>query len=88
VAWHAREALNLQLSLMMFYAIVSAPICVALNADAILLFLGLVTLIELGFVVFASLAVAQGQRYRYPLIVSVVPRPQDPGEDKNYVDRE
>ena len=89
-AWHARESLNFQLTLMIYYGLGCAPMCLFF-IDFSFLFVGLgimllLMIFELVCIILASLAVARGERYRYPLTISFFPRPSD---DRNpYDDRE
>ena len=91
-AWHARQALNFQLSLMIYYAIACAPMCLFFLHWALLL-VGLALLIavaagETVLIILASLAVSRGERYRYPLTIAFLPSPMNPRENTDYVDRE
>ena len=86
-AWHARESLNFQISLLVYYAVACVPMCLAaidwwfiLVGFAIML---LLTVLEFVLTVMASIAVARGERYRYPLTISFVPRPS---ADRNHYD--
>ncbi len=86
-AWHARESLNFQISLMLYYGLGCVPFCLFfIDESFIFVGLGIMVLLaifELACVVLASLAVSRGERYRYPLTISFVPRPS---ADRNHYD--
>lgn len=76
---HAREALNFQLSLIIYFAIgivvgiialvtlVGIPLAVLIFA-----FLGVLLLAEVVFAILASLAASRGEFYRYPLSIELI----------------
>jgi len=91
-AWHARESLNFQISLMLYYGVAAAPMCLCFVDPWFLagglVLVGVVALLELILIVAASIAVSRGDRFRYPLTIPFVRRPKDPREDNDYVDRD
>lgn len=76
---HAREALNFQLSLIIYFAIgivvgiiavvtlVGIPLAVLIFA-----FLGVLLLAEVVFAILAALAASRGEFYRYPLSIELI----------------
>jgi uncharacterized Tic20 family protein len=92
VAWHAREALNFQISITIYY-LLPVPLACLLFIDPLYLLLYLAILMatalfELVVIILASLAASRGQRYRCPLTIPFVPRPSDPRDANDYYDRE
>ncbi len=92
VAWHAREALNFQISITIYY-LLPVPLACLMFIDPLYLLLYLaismaIALFELVVIILASLAASRGQRYRCPLTIPFVPRPRDPREANDYDDRE
>jgi uncharacterized Tic20 family protein len=89
VAWHAREALNFQISITIYYTL-AVPIMCLFFIDAWFLLAGfllvaLLGLFELVAIILASLAAGRGQRYRYPLTIPFVSRvsmEQNPYDDR------
>ena len=92
VAWHAREALNFQISMTIYYLLPVPLVClVGIDLLFVLLYLAIsvaLALFELVVIILASLAASRGQRYRCPLTIPFVPRPSDPREPNDYYDRE
>ena len=98
VAWHAREALNFQITILLyFFAVVLLPAplfflamvepWLALVAPTVFFVLLIVVgAYELTVVIFAALAASRGQRYRYPLTIPFVPKPSE--EPSPFDDRE
>lgn len=76
---HAREALNFQLSLFIYFVVgIVAAVAAALTIIGILLsvlivlFLIALFLLELIFAVLASIAASRGELYRYPFNLRLV----------------
>jgi uncharacterized Tic20 family protein len=98
LAWHAREALNFQIMILIYFVIVAIlpmPLMCLVMIDplfvllATFLSIGSVTLMaiyELVVVILAGIAASRGQRYRYPLTFSFIPMPTD--EANPFDDRE
>jgi uncharacterized Tic20 family protein len=98
VAWHAREAINFQITILLYFGLVflvPAPLFflamvepwLALVAPTVFfVFLTALGAYELTVVIFAALAASRGQRYRYPWTIPFVPRPSE--EPSPYDDRE
>lgn len=68
---HAREALNFQISIIIYFIV---------SAILIIILIGLVLLVVVGIYAFvvmiiAGVKAATGQRYRYPLIIRFVSGP-------------
>lgn len=79
VAPHAREALNYQLSLIIYFtvatvvAIVAALTIVGLVLSFILILFAIVLLVaEIVFAILASLAASRGELYRYPMNLNLI----------------
>lgn len=79
VAPHAREALNFQLSLIIYFAagiavaIIAAITIVGLGLTFLIFaFLGVLLLAEIVFAILASLAASRGELYRYPLSIQLI----------------
>lgn len=79
VAPHAREALNYQLSLIIYFtvatvvAIVAAITIVGLVLTFILILFAIVLLVaEIVFAILASLAASRGELYRYPMNLNLI----------------
>lgn len=72
VEGHGREALNFQISIII-YAIVSAILIIVLIGIVLLLALGVFVLV---FQIVAGVKAATGQEYRYPLTIRFVKEPQ------------
>lgn len=79
VAPHAREALNYQLSLIIYFtvatvvAIVAALTIVGLVLSFILILFAIVLLVaEIVFAILASLAASRGELYRYPMNLKLI----------------
>jgi uncharacterized Tic20 family protein len=92
VAWHAREALNFQISMTIYY-LLPVPMACLMFIDLLYVFLYfaitmVLAMFELVVIILASLAASRGQRYRCPLTIPFVPRPRDPREANDYDDRE
>ena len=68
VRHHAAEALNFQLSVLL-YAIISLVLILVLVGLVLLFALGIGTLI---FTIIAAVAASNGERYRYPLTIRFV----------------
>jgi uncharacterized Tic20 family protein len=90
VAWHAREALNFQISMTIYYFLVMPMMClffiewwIALIGFSLVV---LMAIFETVSVIALSLAAGRGDRYRYLLTIPFVSVPRDPRED--YDDRE
>ena len=89
VAWHAREALNFQISITIYYAL-ATPIMCLFFIDPWFLVTGFLLVVLLGIfelvaVILASLAAGRGKRYRYPLTIPFVSRvsiEQNPYDDR------
>ena len=86
-AWHAREAMNFQLTSVIYYLLPTPLFCLvflAIAEDSPLLFVlavflpvGLMVFIaiyELVIIIWASIAAYRGRYFRIPLIISFVPR--------------
>lgn len=76
---HAREALNFQLSLIIYFAIlvvigiIAAITIVGLLLIPIFIILGLVLVVaEVVFAILASLAASRGEMYRYPMNLNLI----------------
>ena len=76
---HARDALNFQLSLIIYFivgvvvAVVAAITVVGLVLTAIIvLFLLALVVAEILFAILASVAASKGERFRYPLSIQLV----------------
>jgi len=69
---HGREALNFQISIII-YAIVSAILIIVLIGIVLLIVLGIFVLV---FQIVAGVKAATGQQYRYPLTIRFVKEPQ------------
>jgi uncharacterized Tic20 family protein len=92
VAWHAREALNFQITMTIYY-LLPVPLACLMFIDLlyVLLYFAIsmaLVLFELVVIILASLAASRGQRYRCPLTIPFVPRPSDPREANHDDDRE
>jgi uncharacterized Tic20 family protein len=72
VELHGREALNFQISILI-YAFVSAILILVLIGIVLLLALGIFALI---FQIIAGVKAATGQVYRYPLTIRFVKAPE------------
>lgn len=79
VAPHAREALNYQLSLIIYFtvatvvAILAAITIVGLVLTFILILFSVVLLVaEIVFAILASLAASRGELYRYPMNLNLI----------------
>lgn len=79
VAPHAREALNYQLSLIIYFtvatvvAILAAITIVGLVLTFILILFAVVLLVaEIVFAILASLAASRGELYRYPMNLNLI----------------
>jgi uncharacterized protein len=79
VAPHAREALNFQLSLIIYFAagivvgIIAAITIIGLPVTFLIFaFLGVLLLAEIVFAILASLAASRGEFYRYPLSIELI----------------
>ena len=91
-AWHAREAINFQLSLLIYY-LPAVPLLLLMIVDPWLVlvsivFTGVVMAFELIVVILASVAGARGEHYRCPLNIPFVPQPQAFRDSDYYDDRE
>jgi uncharacterized Tic20 family protein len=90
LAWHAREALNFQISILIYYFLTVPLACLTfMDLWWILVFLALsvvLMLFELVVIIVASLAASRGQRYRCPLTIPFVPKPSE--ESNPYDDGE
>lgn len=76
---HAREALNFQLSLIIYFvvgtvvAVLAAITIVGLVLTVVIvLFLIVLVVAEIVFAVLASLAASRGELYRYPLSIELI----------------
>lgn len=76
---HAREALNFQLSLLIYFAVGTvAAIIAAITIIGILLailigvFLVVLVVAEIVFAIVASLAASRGEIYRYPMNLNLI----------------
>lgn len=76
---HAREALNFQLSLIIYFAvivlvgIIAAITIVGLLLVPLLIVLGLILVVaEVVFAILASLAASRGEFYRYPMNLNLI----------------
>jgi uncharacterized protein len=81
VAWHAREALNFQISITIYY-LLPVPLACLMFIDPlfVLLYFAIsvaLALFELVVIILASLAASRGQRYRCPLTIPFVPKPSE-----------
>ena len=95
--WHAREAFNFQLSLVIYY-LLTLPllglgfidITLLLVACALLCVAAVgLMLFELVVVIWASVAAYRGVYFRCPLTIPFIPRPQlVPTDSDDYADRE
>ena len=73
VSNHAKEALNFNLSLLIYSAVVGA-LCFLLVGFLLLpIFVPLVIVVQLVLPIVAAIAAKDGQPYRYPLILRLVP---------------
>lgn len=79
VAPHAREALNYQLSLIIYFtvatvvAVLAAITIVGLVLTFILILFAVVLLVaEIVFAILASLAASRGELYRYPMNLNLI----------------
>jgi uncharacterized protein len=79
VAPHAREALNYQLSLIIYFtvatvvAILAAITIVGLVLTFVLILFAVVLLVaEIVFAILASLAASRGELYRYPMNLNLI----------------
>lgn len=68
VEHHGREALNFQLSITLYAIVATALMWVLIGFLLILAVLG----VQFVFMVLASIAASQGERYRYPLTLRLV----------------
>lgn len=78
---HAREALNFQLSLVIYFVVgVIAAVIAALTiiglvlSVAILIFLAVLIVAEVVFAILATLAASKGEMYRYPMNLNLIKR--------------
>ncbi|MFP3913307.1 MAG: DUF4870 domain-containing protein [Actinomycetota bacterium] len=76
---HAREALNFQLSLIIYFGamvligIIAAITIVGLLLVPFLIVIGLVLVVaEVVFAILASLAASRGEMYRYPMNLNLI----------------
>lgn len=76
---HAREALNFQLSLIIYFivgiivAIIAAITVVGLAVTVmIFLFLGVLLIAEVVFAILATVAASKHQLYRYPMSLNLI----------------
>lgn len=79
VAPHAREALNFQLSLIIYFVVgIVVAILAALTIVGLLLtvlivvLLALLLVAEIVFAILASLAATRGELYRYPMSIALI----------------
>ena len=79
VAPHAREALNFQLSLIIYFvvgvivAILAAITIVGLVLTVLIIaFLGILILAEIVFAILATMAATKGELYRYPMNLNLI----------------
>jgi uncharacterized Tic20 family protein len=92
VSWHAREALNFQITVTIYYML-ALPLFFLVVIDEWLILvglgvLGIVTLFELLVVILASIAAYNGQRYRCPLTFRFFSPPHDFHDSDDYENRE
>jgi uncharacterized Tic20 family protein len=78
-AWHSREALNFNVSLVLYMLVLAPLACLAFIslwflAVPVLYFLA-ITVLQLVVVVVAALKAHRGVRYRCPLTIRFVPHP-------------
>ncbi|MBI5434981.1 MAG: DUF4870 domain-containing protein [Planctomycetes bacterium] len=69
VEYHAREALNFQLNVI-FWALAAFPLICALGLGLVII--AALPFVKLVLVLIASIRAADGQRFRYPMILRVV----------------
>ena len=65
---HGKEALNFQIS-MLIYGFVAAILCLLLIGFALLVVLHILNVV---FVIIASLRASEGQMYRYPFTIRLI----------------
>lgn len=65
---HGKEALNFQIS-MLIYSIIAGVLCLVLIGFAILLILHVLNVV---FVIIASIKASEGRLYRYPLTIRLI----------------
>lgn len=92
VSWHAREALNFQITVTIYY-LLAVPLLFLAIIDGWLILvslvlLGVVMLFELLVVILASIAAYRGKRYRCPLTIRIVPAPHEFHDSDDHDDRE
>jgi uncharacterized Tic20 family protein len=92
VAWHAREALNFQLTQTIYAFLATLAALLALiDFWLILVSVGLILTgftFELVVVILASIAAWRGERYRCPLTIRFVSAPQEFHDSDDHEDRE
>jgi uncharacterized protein len=92
VSWHAREALNFQITVTIYYML-ALPLFFLVVIDEWLVLvglgvLGIVTLFELLVVILASIAAYNGERYRCPLTIRFFSPPHEFHDSDDYENRE
>lgn len=65
---HGKEAVNFQIS-MLIYSFVAAVLCLVLIGFALLVVLHILNVV---FVIVASVRASEGQMYRYPLTIRLI----------------
>jgi uncharacterized protein len=92
VSWHAREALNFQITVTIYYMLAIPLLFLAVIDWSLILIglgvLGIVTLFELLVVILASIAAYNGQRYRCPLTFRFFSPPHEFHDSDDYENRE
>jgi uncharacterized protein len=92
LAWHAREALNFQITTAIYALLaVLAALLALIDGWLILISVGLFglgMLFELVVVILASIAAWHGERYRCPLTIRLVSPPQEFHDSDDHDDRE
>jgi uncharacterized Tic20 family protein len=65
---HGKESLNFQIS-MLIYALISGVLCLVLVG---FLLLGILHVLNIIFVIIASIQASEGKLYRYPLAIRLI----------------
>jgi uncharacterized protein len=92
IAWHAREALNFQITQSIFaFLVLPLALLALIDLWLILISAGLIVVamtFELLVVILASIAAWNGERYRCPLTIRFVTPPQEFHDSDDHDDRQ